>query len=127
MNYTTSIDEYYSNLRESSPKDERIGYWAHKNVADYPSLAPDSKGHMNGLKADRTLSSVATQYYMHPLMLSWWTCLIGKVVSDVGEAQTEELLKDDNSTTVEALNRHIARYGEQVAAFDHSPGCSGEH
>ena len=89
-----------------------MDYWDAKHVADYLRLAPDSKGHLNGLKADRTLSSVATEYRMHPLMLPCWTCLIGKVVSDVGEAKAKELLKDDNLQTAEALNDHISLYGD---------------
>ena len=85
----TPLDEYYGTLDKlanNSCMDTTMTYWSTKTVHDITRLAPDSKGYLSGLKADMSLSSVALQYRMHPLIVSCWTCLIGKVVSDYGEA-----------------------------------------
>ena len=94
--YTTPIDEYYSTLGEPEKKcstDNKMAYWTTKTVADITSLAPDSRGYLCGLKADLKLSSVATEYGMHPLMVPCWTCLIGKLVGDFGEARAKKFLR----------------------------------
>ena len=82
-----------------------------KTVADISSLAPDSHGHLAGLKADGLLSAVAIEYGMHPLMVPCWTCLIGKVVGDFGEARAKKFLRDGNPTAEAALARHLEKYG----------------
>ena len=85
-----------------------------KTVADMSSLAPDSRGYLGGLDADRKLSSVAAEYCMHPLMVPCWTCLIGKVVVDFGEEQVKEFLSDKNPAAVDALTDHLDSYGDAL-------------
>ena len=67
---------------------------------------------MSGLKADMKLSSVAIQFGMHPLMVTCWTCLIGKAVKDYGEAAATEFLQGTNPTAKAALTRHFEKYGD---------------
>ena len=86
-------------------------YWSTKTVQDITRFAPDSKGYLSGLKADMRLSSVALQFRMHPLMVSCWTCLIGKVVPDYGEAAATLILQDDNTQAQAALKAHLDHYG----------------
>ena len=51
---------------------------------------------------------------MHPLMVSCWTCLIGTVVKDYGEAAIWHFLKDGNRLTEALWTRHFATYGESL-------------
>jgi len=113
LNYEYPIDEYYSSeALTPSSLDNRMAYWAAKTVNDMARLAPDSRGYMSGFEADRTLASVAKQYGMHPLMVPCWTCLVGKVVNDFGEACANEFLRDGNPTAEAALARHLKKYGK---------------
>ena len=109
-----SLDEYYSTLDESTNNtsmDSTMKYWSTKKVQDITGFAPDSKGYLSGLQADMGLSSVALQYGMHPLMVSCWTCLIGNVVSDYGEAAATNFLRDDNPQAQAVLKKHFEKYG----------------
>ena len=85
-------------------------------MLDLPNDAPgkDSRVHLAGLKADTKLSWLATTYGMHPLMVSCWTCVIGSVVWDYGEAAIGQILKDGNISTEALLTRHFATYGENL-------------
>ena len=47
-------------------------------------------------------------------MVSCWTCLIGAVVKDYGEAAIWHFLKDGNMLTEALLTRHFATYGESL-------------
>ena len=108
------MDEYYSTLHKSTKKcsmDIKMTYWGTKTVQGITRLAPDSKGYLSGLKAYMGLSSVAIQYGMPPLMASCWACLIGKVVSDYGEAAATLFLQDDNPQAQSALKEHLEQYG----------------
>ena len=108
------MDEYYSTMHKSTKNwsmDSTMTYWSTKTVQDITRLAPDSKGYLSGLKADMSLSSVAIEYGMHPFMVSCWTCPIGKVVSDYGEAAATLFLKDDNPQAQAALKGHLEQYG----------------
>ena len=107
---TAPIDEYNSTLHKSTKKcsmDIKMTYWGTKTVQGITRLAPDSKGYLSGLKADMRLSSVAIQYGMHPLMVSCWACLIGKVVSDYGETAGFENRQYDNPQAQAALKGHF--------------------
>ena len=86
-------------------------YWTAKTVVGFTNLAPDSRGSLSGLKVDQKLSSVATEYGMHPLMVPCWTCLIGKVVRNFGKAGAMNILRDDNPTAAAALADHLKTYG----------------
>ena len=86
-------------------------YWTAKTVADLTSLAPDMRNYLIGLKVNQKLSCLAAEYRMHPLMVPCWTCLIGKVVKDFGEAGAKNFLRDDNQTAEAALADHLKKYG----------------
>ena len=105
-----SIDAYYRNIVQPTHDcmfDSRFAYWATKSIADLSDLAPDSFGHMSGMKADMKLSSVAIQFGMHPLIVPCWSCIITEAVEEYGEAAAAEFLQDTNQTAEAALTRHF--------------------
>ena len=86
-------------------------YWTAKTVWGLTSLAPDQTNYLNGLEANKKLSSLAGEYSMHPLMVPWWTCLIGRVVEDFGAAAARQFLRDENKIATQALAAHLRKHG----------------
>ena len=86
-------------------------YWTAKTVWDLTSLSPDQTNYLNGLEANKKLSSLAAEYRMHPLMVPCWTCLLGRVVEDFGAAAATQVLRVDNKVAATALARHLKTYG----------------
>mgnify|MGYP003328565027 CR=1 FL=1 len=105
------IEEYYSKLGglDPEPTDNRMTYWTAKTVWDLTSLAPDQTNYLNGLEANKKLSSLAGEYSMHPLMVPWWTCLIARVVEDFGAQAARQFLRDENRIATQALPAHLRK------------------
>ena len=109
--------------------DDRTTFWRSKTLDDFGAFAPDSNAYLKSYPADINVLAVAVEYKMHPLMISCWTCLIGKAVDDFGLAATAETLLDDNEVTMEICSRHLQSCGKDLPpsmsilmkAFGHPP------
>ena len=108
--------EYYAKIEaiDEAACDDRIIFWRSKTLDELSAFAPDSHSHLDSYPAETTLLRLAMDFNMHPLLVSCWSCLIGKAVADYGFEQTLDALRDDNETTISALDNHVSLWGEEL-------------
>ena len=107
--------EHYMSLEQGKTADDaRSNYWQTKALGDLRRLSPDSNAHLQGQPLGVNLLDFALRFQMHPLMVSCWTCLIGKAVDDYGYEQTRVILHDDNASTAAIFQQHLARWGDDL-------------
>ena len=51
---------------------------------------------------------------MHPLLVSCWTCLIGKAISDHGIEAATTCLHDDNKDTKKEFEKNLSTWGADL-------------